>query len=274
MVGDVAGAIEAYSEAHRSGEDASLYALASTLALHPQFADSAFHYLDLALDHEDSMGALWDPDLHLLANDERWAGVEDRLLDRLAAEVTGNFDREYARALFRIRTNEWAYRYHIMLAFRQLGPDSPVLTALSTAMGEHHDENLIRLEALIEERGWPELSAVGEEAAYAAGNVVNHSDLATRQRYLPVLEAVCERGECDWSRYAHILDRTELELGNAQVYGTQMVMDEALGRYVPQPLVDPEGVDERRAARGMEPIADQLRRFNQSMARDFGSADN
>lgn len=272
MAGDLVGAVEAYREAWSEGGDVA-YALAGTFALHPQFADSAFHYLDLALADEDSVRALWDPDLYLLAGDERWRGVEDEELDKLATQVSGTFDREYARDLFRLRMNEWAYRYHIMLAFRQLGPDSPVLTALATAMGEHHDENLARLLVLIEERGWPELSAVGEEAAYAAGNVVNHSDLATRQRYLPILEAVCERGECDWSRYAHILDRTELELGNPQVYGTQMEMDEETGRYVPRPLVDPDRVDERRAARGMEPISAQLRRFNESMERDFGSAD-
>ena len=217
------------------------------------------------------MQPLWDSDFYVLAKDERWRGVEDTQLDKLAAQVTGSFDREYARELLRLRMREWAYRYHIMLAFRQLGPDSPVLTALATAMGEHHDADLARLEELVEARGWPELSAVGEEAAYAAGNVINHSDLATRQRYLPVLEAVCERGEGDWSRYAHILDRTELELGHPQVYGTQMELDEALGRYVSQPLADPEHVDERRAAKGMEPLDAQLRRFNESMARDFGT---
>lgn len=275
MAGDLVGAVGSYQEAFRRGDaDGEVaYVLARTFALHPQFADSAFHYLDRALVHIDTVEPLWDADLYLLTADERWSGIEERQLDKLAAHVTGTFDRAFARELLRIRMNEWAFRYHLMLAFRELGPESPVLTALSTAMGEHHDANLVRLEALIEARGWPELSAVGEEAAYAAGNVVNHSDLATRQRYLPMLEAVCERGEGDWSRYAHILDRTELESGRSQVYGTQMELDEATGRYIPQPLADPEHVDERRAAKGLEPIADQLQRFNESMARDFGTGD-
>lgn len=183
------------------------------------------------------------------------------------------FDRDYARDLLRIRMKEWAFRYHIMLAFRQLGPESPVLSALAAVMSEHHAENLVDLRALVAARGWPERSAVGDEAAYAAGNVINHSDLLTRQRYLPVLEAVCERGECDWSRYAHILDRTELELGNPQVFGTQMAVDEQTGRYEPRPMVDPERVDERRTARGIEPLAAQLQRFNEAMERDFGPAE-
>ena len=179
MAGDLVGAVEAYREARSTGEDVA-YALAGTFALHPQFADSAFYYLDLALADEDSMQPLWDSDLYLLTDDSRWLKIEDEQLDKLAVQVTGAFNREYTRELLRIRMREWAYRYHIMLAFRQLGPDSPVLTALATAMGEHHDENLAQLQSLIEAHGWPELSAVGEEAAYAAGNVVNHSDLATR----------------------------------------------------------------------------------------------
>ena len=159
-------------------------------------------------------------------------------LTKLADQVTGELNRPYARQLLHMRMNEWVFRYHIMLAYRQLGPQSPILTALSKTMGEHHNENLIQLEQLIDKYGWPKLSTVGEEAAYAAGNVVNHSDLAIRQRYLPLLEETCEAGEADWSRYAHILDRTELELGNPQVYGTQMEMNEATGMFEPRPIVD------------------------------------
>lgn len=269
--GDLRGAILAYYDVLARGGDAA-YALASTYAFAPlpTFADSAFKYLRLALPGIDGVDPLYDPDLYFLTDDERWQAVEAQQLDRLAGQVTGTFDRAYARELLRIRMNEWAYRYHIMLAYRTLGPESPITTALSKVMSEHHEADEARLLPLLDAHGWPELSAVGEEAAFAAGNVVNHSDLATRQRYLPLLEAACERGEADWSRYAHILDRTELELGHPQVYGTQMELDEAAGRYEPRPIADPEHVDERRAAKGMEPLADQLRRFNESMKRDFG----
>ncbi len=102
--------------------------------------------------------------------------------------------------------------------------------------------------------------------------MINHADLATRQQYLPLLEAVCEKGEGDWSRYAHILDRTELELGNPQVYGTQMEMNEERQRYEPRPILNPDQVDARRAEKGMEPLEAQLQRFNESMQRDFGAS--
>lgn len=167
---------------------------------------------------------------------------------------------------------EWAFRDHIMLAHRTLGSNSPIVTTLSKVMGEHHNVNEADLLPLLEEKGWPEFSAVGEDATYAAGNVINHSGLATRQKYLPLLKAACESGEADWSRYAHILERTELELGNPQVYGTQMELNDETGRYEPRPMVAPEHVDERRTEKGLEPIEEQLRRFNESMQRDFGTS--
>lgn len=273
LAGDLIGARDVYLRLFEAGaaDGSHAYALASTFALHGQFPDSAFHYLDIALQHEDTMGPLYDPDLYFLTSDARWEAVENRLLDRLAGQVEGAFDRTYARHLLQMRMHEWAFRYHIMLAFRELGPASPVLTALSKAMGEHHDANLERLQGLLEEKGWPALSAVGEAAAYAAGNIINHSDLATRQKYLPMLKATCEKGEGDWSRYAHILDRTELELGHPQVYGTQMALNEDTGNYEAQPMIEPGKVNERRAARGLELIEVQLKRFNAAMKRDFAT---
>ena len=74
-------------------------------------------------------------------------------------------------------------------------------------MLEHHGENETRVLALLDSRGWPRLSAVGEEA----------------------------------------------------------------GQFEPQPMIDPQKVDRRRAAKGTEPIGDQLERFNKAMKCDSGS---
>ncbi len=60
-----------------------------------------------------------------LALDERGTQLEDTQLDKLATQVAGPFNREYARQLLRIRSREWAFRYQSTLVFRQLEPDSP-----------------------------------------------------------------------------------------------------------------------------------------------------
>jgi hypothetical protein len=48
--------------------------------------------------------------------------------------------------------------------------------------------------------------------------------------------------------------------GREQVYGTQMC-GTADGAAIPWPIEDPDGVDERRAAAGLEPLADYRRQF-------------
>lgn len=278
QAGDLPAAAETYfavyqvlPDSTKGGEDGVGYRLASTLALIGNQHDNAFMVLDQILPTLTSMKVLHDPDMYFLAEDARWNAVEAAMLDRLAETVTGRFDRTLARDLLRMRRNEWVGRYHIMLLFRQLGGQSPVLTLLSHAMGQRHQQNEADLSAILDRQGWPLLSAVGEEAAFAATNVLTHMGLEARQRYLPMLEAACEAGEADWNEYAPSLDRTELESGRPQVYGTQMEWSDASNAYIPQNLLDPDNVDTRRAARGMEPIADQLARFNAAMARDFGS---
>ena len=270
--GELDQAVTAYRDVlrHHPDDGQALYALASTYALQPHRLDSAFHYLTRALAFDSTMRPLWDADLFFMQDDARWAEIEAAQLDKLALQVGEGFDRAYAGALLRIRMKEHAYRYHMMLSMRKLGRQSPVVTALANAMGDHHAGNMTHLEALIEDNGWPALSQVGEEAAYTAGNVINHADLETRRHYLPVLEAACKKGEGDWSRYAHILDRVELELGNKQVYGTQMEFNEQSRRFEPQPMIDPDNVHQRRAEIGLAPLEAQLNRFNESVLRNFG----
>lgn len=275
--GDVVAAVEAYTRAYeatpadeRAGEDGIAYALARTYALHTDYMDPAFAYLAEALPGMTSMKVLHDPDLYFMAEDARWTGIENTMLDRLATQVTGSFDRELARSLFHMRRNEWVGRYHMMLLFRQTAGQSPVLTMLSHAMGKRHQENEAVLMGILDDGGWPPISAVGEAAAFAAANTLTHMDLESRLKVLPIMERACKAGEADWNEYAPSYDRTELESGRPQVYGTQMELDEATGEYVPRRMIDPENVDNRRAAKGMEPIADQLARFNAAMKRDFG----
>jgi len=278
MAGDLPAAAEAYRLAYAAtanndlklGEEGISYVLATTLALKGNEPDDAFTYLIESMSGMTSMKVLYDPDLHFLVRDERWKDVEDTMLYRLATTVTGTFDRELALRLLNIRRNEWVGRYHIMLLFRQTGGQSPVLSMLSYSMGERHIANEANLIEVLKEKGWPRMSAVGEDAAYAASNVLTHMGLEARQTYLPMLAEACEAGEADWAEYAPSLDRTELESGRLQVYGTQMQMDEDLGSYVTYDLLDPDSVEDRRAAIGLEPLAVQLERFNVAMKRDFG----
>lgn len=95
------------------------------------------------------------------------------------------------------------------------------------------------------------------DGASAAWLLVQHADddAAFQERVLELMHGVVERGDADRSELAYLTDRVRVAHGRPQVYGTQF------GRNVPQPIEDPDQLDARRAAAGLEPFADYAARF-------------
>jgi Sulfotransferase family len=125
---------------------------------------------------------------------------------------------------------------------------------------EMDSDNTAWLMAIVEQVGWPGHSLVGDDGAQAAWLLAQHSDLnpAFQRRCLELLRHAVERGEASPADLAHLTDRVLLACGEPQLYGTQVTVRE--GQYVPAQLRDPETVDARRAAVGLDPIAAHLGR--------------
>lgn len=122
------------------------------------------------------------------------------------------------------------------------------------------DDNAAWLSRVIEESGWPGISTVGEEGAHAAWLLAQHADRypALQRRCLRLLEEAVAAGEASAADLAYLTDRVLLGSGRQQLYGTQLAARE--GRLLPGRLLDPETVDQRRAAMGLEPLAAQVAR--------------
>jgi hypothetical protein len=61
--------------------------------------------------------------------------------------------------------------------------------------------------------------------------------------------------EVNQENVAYLDDRVRVGMGEPQSYGTQFGED-ADGRFGPEPIENPEHLDERRAEVGMEPFAE------------------
>ncbi|MGA4967521.1 DUF6624 domain-containing protein [Streptomyces pseudogriseolus] len=113
-----------------------------------------------------------------------------------------------------------------------------------------------RLGAIMDEHGWPTADQVGEEAARAAWLIAQHADrqLDVQRRALRLLEQAVEAGLASPRDLAFLRDRTLVNEGLKQIYGTQIagVQD---GSPVPWPCEDPARMDELRAEVGIEPFA-------------------
>ena len=145
---------------------------------------------------------------------------------------------------------------------RRVEKDQVARKALDVdAVQEVDGENLPWLKEVVATRGWPGSSLVGTDGAHAAWLLAQHADAdpAFQRQCLGLIGAAVEAGEASLLEYAYLTDRVLLHEGRPQVYGTQVTRQD--GTWVPRDLRDPELVDERRAAAGLEPLAEYLGRF-------------
>jgi len=122
-------------------------------------------------------------------------------------------------------------------------------------------ENLPWLKQVVADSGWPGRSAVGEDGADAAWLLVQHADRdpGFQGRCLDLLTVAVDQGEATKAQLAFLTDRVLLAEGKPQEFGTQAMARR--DQWVVRPLRDPDGVDQRRAAMSLGPLAENLARI-------------
>jgi hypothetical protein len=147
--------------------------------------------------------------------------------------------------------------------------------ALATveAMQAVDADNTAWLKTLVRARGWPGQSMVGAAAADAAWLMAQHADRDPefQRECLGLLEAAVRQGEASPRNLAYLTDRVLVHEGRTQRYGTQFMHGH--DGLVPQPIEDPEGVDELRASVGLEPLSsyeEQMKRMYEGEGRAGG----
>lgn len=124
--------------------------------------------------------------------------------------------------------------------------------------GNEDGQRTNRLAEIISEFGWPTRSLVGTDGSTAAWVIAQHSDqdVEFQERALVLMREAVEDEEADPTELAYLEDRVATNRGEPQMYGTQIGCVD--GEAVPGPIADEAGVDERRAAVGLQPLADYL----------------
>ncbi|MFD3981922.1 DUF4135 domain-containing protein [Streptomyces griseus] len=123
------------------------------------------------------------------------------------------------------------------------------------------DAGIAWLTTVVADHGWPGRALVGAEAATAASRLVQHAreHLDFRRHCLELMRDAAERGDLPWREIAYLTDELRVTDGHPQVYGTKF--EPVDGVLVPWPVEDPQDVDRRRAALGMEPLAEHTDRI-------------
>lgn len=225
-------------------------------------ATKAFHDLDRAIEAGwDNLEHLkTDEDLTSLHADKRWPQLLGRAQATVArAEAKQNLPLK--RELEAIYEADQGTRRAIGPIQKRYGARSLQLDSLFRVMQVQDARNEARVKAIIEQYGWPGASLVGRTGSMAAFLVIQHSDLASIQKYLPAIRKEADKGGLSKANLALMEDRVLVFQNKPQIYGSQVRTNPTTSKAEFFPIADEAHVDERRATMDLGPLADYAKGF-------------
>ncbi|GCC50667.1 hypothetical protein SanaruYs_08850 [Chryseotalea sanaruensis] len=161
-----------------------------------------------------------------------------------------------------IREDDQKYRAQLESIQTNYGWESKEMKDLWKIIEKKDSLNLIKIEAILGKYGWLGSEIIGESGNSTLFLVIQHSDIETQVKYLPMMRDAVKNGKAKASSLALLEDRVALRLGNKQIYGSQVSWNMKTNEYYILPLDDPDNVDKRRAAVGLQPLGDYVSNWN------------
>jgi len=198
-----------------------------------------------------------DPDLKSLYSDSRWQEVL-AIVKANKEKEEANFDKSLVAILDTIYQKDQQYRKQIDEIEKKYGWESNEMKAHWKIIQEKDSINLIKVRKILDERGWLGPSVIGGQGNSTLFLVIQHSDLQTQEKYLPMMREAVKKGNANPSSLALLEDRVALGNGKRQIYGSQIGRNEQTKAYYVLPLEDPDNVDKRREEVGLEPLQNYI----------------
>lgn len=264
MAGDYEGANQAFGEALQLTDfvqPTDLYNGACAAALAGE-KETAFKRLFGRLERQQD----WytdniqnDEDLISLHTDERWSALTDSMMVR-KRRIEANFDKPLRRKLLMIEKTDQEVRMIYLSAHNSIPHDSIAEAEALKEMQRVDKINQEQICKILDSRGLVGKDKVGN-AVGVFWTVIQHADVETQKKYLPLFIEGVQRGDITQEGVAMLEDRINMFEGKPQRYGSQIVEDEQ-GKPMLYQLLDASKVDEWRQEMGMEPLADYLKKMN------------
>ena len=153
-------------------------------------------------------------------------------------------------------------RENVLELENRYGWESKEVQDLWKVISQKDSINLIKVEKILNEYGWLGPDQIGEEGNETLFLVIQHANIETQDKYLPMLEEAVKNGNAKAGDYALLKDRVLLRHGEKQIYGSQLEIDSRTQKYVLSPMIDPDNVDRRRESVGLMPLAEYLKYFD------------
>lgn len=202
-----------------------------------------------------------DTDLENLHSKKEWGKTIEKL-DKKIALIEANYDKPLQAELLTILEEDQKYRMQMNEMQKKFGPDSKEMNDLWKITNQNDSINLLKVKKILDEKGWVGKDKVGAQANSALFLVIQHSDLETQKKYLPMMKEAVTKGNASPGSLALLIDRIEIREGRKQIYGSQIGINQKDKTYYILPLTDPDNVDKRRTEVGLGPISDYVKNWN------------
>lgn len=121
--------------------------------------------------------------------------------------------------------------------------------------------NLSRIIPIIEKYGILGMKEIGGFGHYAITMTIQHSDLKTQEKYLPLFKEAFIKKKLSGSTYAMLEDRVAMKNKRLQIFGTQVMLLKNKKNEL-YPTIDIDNLQKRRdSIRLIDPIEDYLKQF-------------
>lgn len=135
------------------------------------------------------------------------------------------------------------------------GVDSELVKEQQLIIDKNHIVNEDRVKKILDKHGWPTKDMIGERGNWTICNVIQHSDNEVRIQYLPMMRQAVKDKKLEPRFLVRAEDRIATERGDLQIYGGQMKYYPETKSFNLWPVFDPENIDKRRTAIGLDSIA-------------------
>lgn len=202
-----------------------------------------------------------DTDLENLHSKKEWGKTIEKLEKKIAS-IEANYDKPLQAELLAILEEDQKYRMQMGETQKKFGPNSKEMNDLWKIANQKDSINLIKVKKILEEKGWVGKDKVGAQANSALFLVIQHSDLETQKKYLPMMKEAVKKGNASPGSLALLIDRIEIREGRKQIYGSQIGINQSNNTYYVLPLTDPDNVDKRRTEVGLDPISNYIKNWD------------
>lgn len=186
------------------------------------------------------------------------------LLLLLSSPLVGQevYNEALAKELEAMLEKDSKHRHEVIALIDELGNDDPKVRTKWDEINAIDSLHTIRVNEILDEHGWLGVDVVGSKGNVALFLIIQHAKLDVQVRRLPMIRQAVKDGKARSENLALLEDRVAMKTGKKQIYGSQLRTDNETGTLYLFPMVEPEKVNERRAAVGLGTIEGYIAYWN------------